>query len=226
MLTISDADRTLAAELGLYLVQLPETDEDRALVADPRAIRTPQNWQVKSVLDHKPVGRIYFTSVDSLYATKYAAGISGIEETVADALRWMTRLRHVRTGEYDGTEIARPGSVLERARAITECNAMATSADFNKTSAESALINGQAHEVCPACLVKIEASGIRNLSKVSERQGSVTPKQRDFIHRLLEEAARFGRQHCMEVDQMSSRSASAMIDALKALKARDWKGTL
>ena len=215
MLTITDADRNLAAELGLYLVRLPETDEDRKLAADPRAIRAPQKWQIKSALDHALVGRLHFTHVDCLYATKYAAGISVIEESVADALRWMTRIRHVRTGEHDGTEMS------GRASAITECSAMATSADFNTIEAESALINGQAHEICPDCLTKRS-----DLSNLSERRGSATPKQRDFIRRLLDEAASWGRTHLMDVDQMSSQSASAMIDALKSLKARDWKGDL
>lgn len=226
MMSITDADRTLAAELGLYLVQLPETSEDRRLAADPRALRAPQNWAVKSALDHKLVGRLNFTPVDCLYATKYAAGISGIEETVADALRWMTRLRHVRTGTYDETIV---GPKFERACAITECGAMATSADYNKIAAKSTLINGQAHEMCPACLAKLEARGIRDLSNLSERAGSSTAKQRGFIRRLLDESARSGRPHLMaawDIDGMSSRAASATIDALMSLKARDWKGEL
>lgn len=222
MRQVTDTDRTLATELGLYLVELPQTSEDRKLAADPRAIRSPQNWAVKSVNDQTLVGLLQFTPVDCLYATKYAAGISGIEESVAEALRWMTRLRHVRTGDYDGMQSGRAG-------AITECGAMATGADFNKITAMCAFINAQAEEMCPACLAKLEARGVHDLSDLPDRRGTASPKQRDFIRRLLSEAACCGRQHLMDtrdIDQMSSSAASSTIDALKALKARDWKGDL
>lgn len=222
MMVITDADRTLAAELGLYLVQLPQTAEDRQIVADPRTMRAPQNWAVKSLIDQTLVGILHFTPVDSLYATKYAAGISSIEESVAEALRWMTRLRHVRTGEYDGMQSGRAG-------AITECGAMATGADFNKITATCAFINAQAEEMCPACLAKLEARGVHDLSDLPDRRGTASPKQRDFIRRLLSEAACCGRPYLMDardIDQMSSSAASATIDALKALKARAWKGDL
>ena len=66
-------------------------------------------------------------------------------------------------------------------------------------------------------------------SNLSERSGSSSPRQRDFIRRLLDEGARSGRPYLMEsraIDQLSSREASRAIDALKSLKARDWKGDL
>jgi hypothetical protein len=224
MMEITDADQILAAELGLYLVQLPETIADRKLAADPRALRAPQNWAVKSTIDQMLMGLLHFTPVDCLYATRYTTGLGRIEETVADALRWMTRLRHVRTGAYD--PFATP---FERAHAITECGAMATSADFDKSAAESAFVNGDADEVCIGCLAKIEARGGCETPKQSERRGSSSTKQRDLICRLLEEAAYYGRPYLMDarsLDQMSSQTASATIDALKALKARGWKGDL
>lgn len=232
ILTITDADRTLATELGLFLVQQPETDEDRADAQHPNASRAPETWLVRSVLTKKPLGRLRFTAVDCLYASKYGAAIHGIEETVADALRWIAPIvRHVRTGEYDGTEtiVRRFGSMFERPRAITECGAKAAGADYNPIAAQSELINGRSHEMCPACRGKLEARGMRDLSQLPERRGSSTPKQRDFIRRLLDEGARNGRPFLVEardIDQLSSRSASAAIDALKSLKARDWKGSL
>lgn len=231
-LTITDADRTLAAELGLFLVRQAETDRDREEAADPRATRSPETWLVRSVLTKRPVGRLHFTPVDCLYATKFTAGISGLEETVADALRWFAPIvRHVRTGEYDGTEVIvrQFGSMIERPRAITECGAKSTGADYNPVAAKSELINGQSHEMCPACRKKLEERGVLDLSHLSERRGSSTIRQRDFIRRLLDEGARNGRPYLVEardIDQMSSRSASATIDALKSLKERGWKGDL
>ena len=227
MLTITDADRALAAELGLYLVQLPETSDDRKLAADPSALRTPQNWAVKSTIDHSLVGLLYFTHVDSLYATRYTTGISAIDESVADALRWMTRLRHVRTGTDTAVHRESPA---ERARAVTECGAMATGADFTQSGAKSAVVNGSAEEVCPLCLTRMKDRGVlADVLSHAEESGSSTPRQRDFIRRLLNEAATCGRPFLMDtrdIDQMSGQHASAIIDALKSLKARHWQGDL
>lgn len=232
MLTITDADRSLAAELGLLLVQQAEPEGDEHFAADPRATRAPETWTVKVADTKRPVGRLHFTATDSLYVSKFTSGISGIEETVADALRWIAPIvRHVRTGEYDGTEtiVRRFGSTFERPRAITECGAKSTSADLEPIAAKSALTNGAAGEMCPACKAKLEAKGVRDLSNLPERRGSSTPRQRAFIRRLLDEAARCGHPYLIDardIDQMSSRSASATIDALKSFKARDWKGVL
>ncbi|MCJ7437630.1 MAG: hypothetical protein MUP97_07720 [Acidimicrobiia bacterium] len=232
MLTITDADRSLAAELGLLLVHQPETADDRALAADPRATRTPETWSVKVAITKRPVGRLHFTPVDCLYASKFVTGVSGIEETVADALRWIAPIvRHARTGQYDGTEtiIRRFGSAIERPRAITECGAKAAGADYNPIAAKSAIVNGEAGEMCPACKAKLEARGASDGSNLSERSGSASIKQRAFIRRLLDEAACCGCPYLIDaraINQMSSRSASATIDALKSLKARDWKGDL
>jgi hypothetical protein len=229
---ITDADRTLAAELGLLLVQEPETEADRQAAVDPRATRSPQRWTVKVERTKRVVGRLHFTPVDCLYASKLTAGISGIEETVADALRWIAPIvRHARTGQYDGTEtiVRRLGTTYDRPRAITECGAKATGGDYAPTSAQSVIVNGEAGEMCPACRAKLEDRGVRDASDQSDRGGSASPKQRAFIRRLLDEGARCGRPHLIEargIDQMSSRAASALIDRLKSLKARDWKGTL
>ncbi len=232
MMSVTDADRTLAAELGLLLVKQDETDADRALAADPRATRTPESWTVKVALTKRVVGRIHFTATDSLYASKFTAGISGIEETVADALRWIAPIvRHARTGQYNGTEVIvrRFGSTFERPLAVTECGAKATGADYEPTGAKSAIVNGEAGEMCPACRAKIEARGVQDASHLSDRRGSSSPNQRSFIRRLLDEGARNGRPYLLEarrIDQMSCREASRTIDALKSLKARDWKGDL
>lgn len=227
MLTITEADKTLAAELGLYLVQLPETSEDRKLATGPGAVRTPQNWAVKSTIDHSLVGVINFTAVDSLYAIRYTTAQSAIEESVADTLRWMTRLRHVRMGV--DTAIHRE-SPTDRAHAVTECGAMATGADFTTTGAKSAVINGSAEEVCPLCLTRMKDRGVlADVLSYAEESGSSTPRQRDFIRLLLAEAAACGRPFLMDtrdIDQMSGQHASAIIDALKTLKARAWKGDL
>jgi hypothetical protein len=232
MLTITDADLSLAAELGLFLVRQAQTERDREEAADPRATRTPETWLVRSVLTKRPIGRLRFTPVDCLYATKLAAGISGMEESVADALRWIAPIvRHVRTGQYDGTEVIvrRFGSMIERPRAITECGAKATGADYNPVAAQSELVNGRSHEMCPACRKKLEERGARDLSHLPEKSASSTPRQRDYIRRLLDEGARNGRPYLVDargVDQMSSRAASATIDRIKALKERGWKGDL
>jgi hypothetical protein len=232
MLTITDADRTLAAELGLFLVREPETDKDREDAAHLNATRAPETWGVKCALTKRPVGRLHFTVVDCLYATKYGAAVQGIEESVADALRWIAPVvRHVRTGTYDGTEVIvrRFGSTFERPRAITECGAKSTGADYNPVAAKSELVNGRTHEMCPACRKKLEEKGVADVSHLPDRSGSSTPRQRDYIRRLLDEGARNGRPYLVEargLDQMSSRSASATIDALKALKERGWKGDL
>jgi hypothetical protein len=222
---VTDRDRSLAAELGLYLVLLPETSDDRRRGADPSAIRIPQNWAVKSAIDDTLVGILTFTETDCLYATRYATGMSGIEESVADALRWMTRVRHVRMG--DGV---RRESPADRARAVTECGAMATGADFDATAAQTALMDDQPDQMCPMCLTAMKKHGVlRDVLKRAQESGSSTPRQRDFIRRLLDEAACCGRPYLMDarsIDHMSIRTASATIDALRALKARHWMGDL
>jgi hypothetical protein len=234
MLTITDADRSLAAELGLLLVRQPESEDNAKLATDVRAARAraPETWTVKVAITKRPVGRLHFTEADSLYASKFTSGVSGIEETVADALRWIAPIvRHARTGQYDGTEtiVRRFGSVFERPRAITECGAKSTGADLEPIAAKSALVNGDAGELCPACRAQLEERGVRDLSNLFERRGSSTPKQRAYIRCLIDEAAHCGRPYLVDVrtlDQMSSRSASTTIDALRSLKARDWKGDL
>lgn len=232
MLTITNDDRSLAAELGLFLVQQPVTDADRIDAQHPSAERIPETWLVRSALTKKPVGHLRFTEVDCLYASKYAAGISGVEETVADALRWIAPVtRHVRTGQHDGTEVIvrRFGSMFERPRALTECGAKSTGADYGPVAAQSELINGRSHEMCPACRAKLEERGAKDLSHLPERRASSTAPQQNYIRRLLEEGACSGRPHLMDarnINQMSRREASATIDRLRALKERSWKGDL
>ena len=231
MLTITDADRSLAAELGLFLVPQPATDQDRADALDPRATRESETWLVRSALTRQPVGRLRITTTECLYASKYAAGISGMEESVAAALRWIAPLvRHVRTGEHDGTEVVRRfGSTFERPRALTECGAKSTSADHDPIGARSELINGRTHEMCPTCRKKLEERGTRDLSHLSDRRGSSSPRQQIYIRALLDEGACNGRPYLVDargIAKMSSREASATIDQLKALKERNWKGAL
>jgi hypothetical protein len=231
MLTITPDDRLLASELGLFLVRQPVTEEDHVEAQHPNAIRVPETWLVRSVLTNKPLGRLRFTSVDCLYASKYGAAAQGIEETVADALRWISPVvRHVRTGEYAGTEVIvrRFGSMLERPRALTECGAKSTGADYSPVAAQSELINGGSHSMCPACRKKFEARAVRDLSHLSDPQAPITPKQRNYLRDLLDEGARNGRPCLLEAQAtgMSARAASAMIDRLKALKERGWKGDL
>lgn len=229
MLAITDADRSLAFDLGLYLVKLPETEDDRAQAST----RVPETWQVKRVFDHRLMGSLCLTPVDSLYVTKIANGATGLEETVAEALQWLSpTLRHVRTGEYEGTEtvfVLKYGEMRERPIALTECGAKATGADYAPIAAKSDLINGRSHEMCPACQLKLEEQGVKDHSNLPDRRGSSTAKQRDFIRRLLHQGACNGRPHLIDgrmIDQMSNRSASAMIDALRSLKDRGWKGDL
>lgn len=218
MLAITDADRSLAFELGLYLIKLPETEADRAHASR----RVPEHWQVKRVIDHQVVGLIHLTPVDSLYVTKESTATSSIEESIADALCWLSpTLRHVRTGEYDGIEsvfVLHAGEMRVRPRAITVCGARSTSADYDPIAAESARINGRAHEVCPACQ-----------ATCSGRTGGSTAKQRNLIRRLLAQGARYGRDDLIDIrsiDQMTRSEASAAIDALKSLQERGWRGKL
>lgn len=232
ILTVTPNDRTLAAELGLFLVQQPLTGEDRDDALHAHASRTPETWLVRSELTKKPVGHLRFTEVDCLYVSKYTAGISQLEETVAEALRWIAPLiRHVRTGQYDGTEVivSRFRSTRERPRALTECGERSTGADYGPTAAQSELINGLPHEMCPDCRAKLEGRGTRDLSHLSGRSGSSTARQQSYIRRLLDEGACCGRPYLVEartINQMSSREASATIDHLRALKERNWKETL
>jgi hypothetical protein len=232
VLTVTDDDRTLAAELGLFLVRQPETDADRADAQRPGATRVPEGWIVRSVLTGKPVGHLRLTEVDCLYVSKYAAGTRGIEETIVDALRWIAPLtRHVRTGAYEGTEVIvrRFGSTYERPRALTECGARSTGADYSPVAAQSELVNGRSHEMCPACRAKLEERGTRDLSHLPGRSGSSTARQQAYIRHLLDEGARCGRPYLMEartINQMSRREASEAIDRLRALKERGWRGDL
>lgn len=232
MLTITPDDRTLAAELGLFLLQEPMTDEDRNAAQHPGATQIPQTWLARCELTKKPIGRLRFTEVGSLYVSKYAANVSQVEETVAEALRWIAPLvRHARTGQYDGTEVivSRFRSMRERPRALTECGARSTGADYTPTAAQVELLNGRSHEMCPACRAKLEDRGARDLSHLPGRSGSSTPRQQSYIRRLLDEGAQNGRPYLLEartINQMSSREASATIDRLKGLKERGWKGDL
>ena len=219
-MTITDTDRTLAAELGLLLVKLP-ADETEG-----------ETWAVKVAYDKRPIGRLQFTAADTLYASKFTSGDSTIEETVAAALRWIAPItRHARTGQYNGVEIVvrRFGSTFERPLAVTECGGKPTGADYNSIAAKSAIINGEAGEMCPACKTKLEDKGVHDSSHLSDRAASSTARQRSFIRQLVDEAARCGRPYLLDlrtIDPMSSRAASALIDALKRLKARNWKGDL
>jgi len=231
-MTVTDGDLSLAADLGLLLVHQPATEEDQRLAADPRATRLPETWTVKIARDKRVVGRLYFTPADCLYASKLTVGISGIEETVADALRWIAPIvRHARTGEYAGTETVVPRfkTAYDRPLAVTECGAKPTAADYNKIAARSAIMNGEAGEMCLACKNKLDTKGVHDASGLSDRAGSSTVRQRNFIRRLVDEAARCGRPYLIDTrgaDRMSSREASTTIDALKSLKARNWKGDL
>jgi hypothetical protein len=248
MLTITPAHRTLASELGLFLVRQPLTDEDCLAAQRPDAVRSPQIWLVRCAFTKRPIGRLRFTEVDCLYVTKYAANISRLEEAVAGALHWIAPLiRHVRTGQYAGTEVIVPRfrSMHVRPRPLTECGARSTSADYDPTDAQSELINGQSHEMCPACRAKLEERGAREFStlpagsSVEPSAGSrATPltknspptlRQQTYIRRLLEEGERNGRLHLVEeqnIHQLSGREASTIINRLKALKERSWKGEL
>jgi hypothetical protein len=223
MLAVTAADRSLAADLGLFLVRLPPTDEDRAQAVD-------EHWLVKSVLTCKIVGRIRFTAVDSLYVTKYGAGASAIEETIFAALRWLTRVdRHVRTGQYAGVEVVirRFASMRQRSRALTECGRAATDADYSPIEAESELINGRTHEMCPVCREKLEARGVGNIAQLSA-QASSTARQLAYLRSLLDEAARNGRPYLVDtaLDTLTRHEASALIDRCHRLRERDWKGSL
>ena len=139
-------------------------------------------------------------------------------------------MRHARTDEYDGTEtVMIAGNLRTRPRAITECGAAATGADYSRIGARSELVNGTASEMCLACRTKIEARGARDLSHLPGRSRTATAKQQDYLRRLLDEGARNGRPYLIDartISQMSSREASAAIDQLRALKTRGWKGDL
>lgn len=231
-LAITHADRSLASALGLLLVLQPESEADPAHPVDPCATRVPETWLVKVARTRRSVGRLRFTATDNLYASKFAHDISAIEETVAAALRWIAPgIRHARTGQYVGTEIIvrRFGSTYERPRAVTECGAPSTSADLDPTAAHSALADGEAGELCRACIAKLETRGVHAGSNLTARIGSATARQRSYVRHLIDEAAHCGRPHLVDyrsIDRMSRRSASATIDALRSLKARDWKGDL
>lgn len=222
---ITDDDRSLAAELGLLLVRQPETEIESN-------DQSGEIWTVKVARTKRPVGRLQFTAANSLYASKFTSGASSIEETVGDALRWIAPIvRHARTGQCDGVEtvVRQFGSTFDRPRAITECGSKSTSADFSPVEAQSAIVNGEAGEMCPACKKSLEDKGVLAASDLPDRRGSSTPRQRRFIRHLIDEAARCGRPYLIDariLDQMSSRSASATIDRLQSLKARDWKGDL
>jgi hypothetical protein len=219
MLTVTPADHSFAAELGLMLVPPAKDDESK-------------KWIVKVAADKRVVGQLDFTDFDAVYVRKAVEGISNLEETVADALRWIAPIiRHVWTGEYDGTEtiVRRSGAIFERPRAVTECGAKSTPADYGPMAAKTMITDGTASEMCRDCRGKLETRDVRDHSNLSERSMTATPKQRSFIRFLLDEAARNGRPYMLDarqIDQMSAREASATIDVFKSLKARNWKGAL
>lgn len=224
MLAITDADRALAVDLGLLLQELPATDRDRHEAERLGAVRMPETWIVRTIT-RRAVGRLQFTTVDCLYVHKFENGLSAsaIEETVADALRWIAPVvRHARTGACDGTEVVTYPHLAkssERPRAITVCGAPATCADLDLVAAKSELINGREEDMCPACRAKLATAGLSN------RRGSASAKQRAYVRALVNEAARAGRPRLIDpraIDQMSVRQASAAIDGLRTLKARGW----
>jgi HAMP domain-containing protein len=146
----------------------------------------------------------------------------------------LAKLRaHVRTGTYNGTIERRiRGLMREMPRAETLCDGEPTSKDHTLTSAWQTVRDASEpflSDMCPACRAKLEVGGARDLSNLPARSGSSTVKQRSYLRRLLDEGARSGRPYLVEargIDQMSSRSASAAIDKLRALKERGWKGDL
>ena len=229
---ITDADRVLASELGLLLIQRPEARADPAEAEPLSSARAPETWVVRSIAARRIVGTLCFTSTDCLYVTKSATGDRTIEEAVTDALRWLAPVvRHVRTGQYEGTEVIIPrfSSIRERPRALTECGARSTGADHEPMAARSELINGRSHEMCPACRVKLEERDTTGLAPLANLPASATTRQRAYVRRLLDEATRSGRNYLLDartVDQLSCRDAAATIDVLRALKERGWKGPL
>jgi hypothetical protein len=161
-----------------------------------------------------------------------ARELIGAQDQLRDAR--LAKLRaHVRTGIYNGT-ITRTIRGLQRElpRAETLCGGEATGKDHNPIGAREILRDASEpwlSDMCPACRAKLEANGVRDLSKLPARRGSATVKQRDFLRRLLDEGARNARSGLVDarkIDQMSSREASTKIDELKALKERRWKGEL
>ena len=203
--SVTDADRALAADLGLVLVR-QTTARQRT---NDASRHPPETWMVKVAATGRPVGRLHFTEARSLYATKFAASKSCIEETVAAALRWVApAVRHAR---------------LDEPPSATECGAAPGAADHSSAEARSAILNGEASEVCVDCRATLEARGVSD--DLPDRAGSATPRQRAFLRRLLEQARRHGLAFALEgaAHATSSRAASEMIDALKALRASEWK---
>jgi hypothetical protein len=185
--------------------------------------------------------------IDSLWPTRLAINLAAaILGSEADALACivdaqeqlradaLAKLRaHVRTGTYRGTIERRiRGLMREMPRAETLCGGEATSKDHTLTGARQTIRDASEpwlSDMCPACRAKLEVDGARDLSNLPARSGSSTVKQRSYLRRLLDEGARSGRPYLMEardLDQMSSRSASAAIDKLRALKERGWEGDL
>jgi hypothetical protein len=76
--TITPADRALANQLGLELIQEP---------AAPHKARKGASWQVRNN-SGRSVGSLH-VSPSGLRATKLAVGVASPEMTVADALRWI-----------------------------------------------------------------------------------------------------------------------------------------
>jgi hypothetical protein len=165
------------------------------------------------------------------------SGIAGAAASVVEERRQeeaaaaLAKLRaHVRTGTYNGyyTRTIR-GLQREVPRAETLCGGEATSKDHCATGARVIIRDASEpwlSDMCPACRAKLEETGSRDLSRLPGRSGSSTAKQRDFIRRLLDEGAQNGRPYLMDarqIDQMSSREASAKIDELKTLKTKGWK---
>jgi len=72
---------------NLVLEELPESERDRRIAADPRATCVPRTYLVRR--RGRIVGRLYYNAVGVLYATKLAVGVTWREESVETALAWI-----------------------------------------------------------------------------------------------------------------------------------------
>lgn len=117
-------------------------------------------------------------------------------------------------------------------RAKTLCGGEVTGRDWTPSSARALLRDGQpvATQMCRACLAALGANGEspRSLANVTDRSGTISPKQVSFLRALLREAfaAHYATRCNLDparLETVSRRTASAAIDELVAAKRRGWK---
>ena len=100
--------------------------------------------------------------------SKFTSAIARSSRPSQTALRGFRADGHARTWICVEIVVRRFGLTFERPLAVTECGGQAHRRRYNRIAAETAIINGEAGEMCPACKKKLEDKGVHDAPHPSD----------------------------------------------------------